>query len=495
MKTEEISGTGRADHWRRPPARPTARSAVRKDRHRAVLPAGGVLVVISLESPLVRAVLAWRSSRGYPRRAFAEGSDTPLKRDKVSILLNWFPEAEHGGFYAALVSGEYERRGARRSRSSRAASTSRSRRGWPGARSISASPTPIRWRSPATPGRRSSPSWRRCRRARAASWCTPARESASLADLNDMTLAISPKDAFAEFVQKHYPLRNVKIVPYPGSVAPFLNDRALRPAGLQHQRAVRGPEGGRRSAGADAGRRRLQPVHQLPGDPRRVWRARTPTWCAAWCRPACAAGSSTCGIPRRPTQRILELNPEMGPEILQFGVDEMQAMTWLDPVKKSGIGDMTLARWSAFVDTMVALKLVTKERVKPAECFTRVFLGGASGIGPAADRVSAGLGRSRSAGLYITWLGPAGLLRSPALPLPLPPLRRDSRAFQSPPPPTLPSGTPRKRRSRSIDAPISLFGRRGAGGDADGERPGREPALFHQRCALARAACAGSSAR
>jgi hypothetical protein len=35
---------------------------------------------------------------------------------------------------------------------------------------------------------------------------------------------------------------------------------------------------------------------------------------------------------------------------------------------------MTPARWSAVVDTMVALKLVTKARVKPEECFTRAFL-------------------------------------------------------------------------------------------------------------------------
>ena len=47
----------------------------------------------------------------------------------------------------------------------------------------------------------------------------------------------------------------------------------------------------------------------------------------------------------------------MGAEILQFGVDEMQGMTWLDPAKKAGIGDMTLERWSALVDTMVGLKL------------------------------------------------------------------------------------------------------------------------------------------
>ena len=30
---------------------------------------------------------------------------------QVRLALNWFPEAEHGGFYAALVHGYYQKRG------------------------------------------------------------------------------------------------------------------------------------------------------------------------------------------------------------------------------------------------------------------------------------------------------------------------------------------------------------------------------------------------
>ncbi len=38
-------------------------------------------------------------------------SAKPLSREKVSLLLNWYPEAEHGGFYAAQVHGIYEKFG------------------------------------------------------------------------------------------------------------------------------------------------------------------------------------------------------------------------------------------------------------------------------------------------------------------------------------------------------------------------------------------------
>ncbi|MEQ1824581.1 MAG: ABC transporter substrate-binding protein, partial [Pirellula sp.] len=35
----------------------------------------------------------------------------PTSRTKVALLLNWYPEAEHGGFYAAQVHGIYEKYG------------------------------------------------------------------------------------------------------------------------------------------------------------------------------------------------------------------------------------------------------------------------------------------------------------------------------------------------------------------------------------------------
>lgn len=38
-------------------------------------------------------------------------ANTAPARDKVKLLLNWYPEAEHGGFYAALVHGLYEKHG------------------------------------------------------------------------------------------------------------------------------------------------------------------------------------------------------------------------------------------------------------------------------------------------------------------------------------------------------------------------------------------------
>ena len=40
-----------------------------------------------------------------------QSSSKPTRNDKVSLLLNWYPEAEHGGFYAAQVHGIFEKYG------------------------------------------------------------------------------------------------------------------------------------------------------------------------------------------------------------------------------------------------------------------------------------------------------------------------------------------------------------------------------------------------
>jgi len=193
-------------------------------------------------------------------------------------------------------------------------------------------------------------------------------------DLNDMTLAISPKDAFAEFLKRHYPLKNVRIVPYPGSVAPFLNDERFG----QQAYNISEPFVARQAGGdpqvlmlADAG---FNPytscliasddfVRRRPETARRMAEASRHGW-ELYLRDPSAANA-----------RIQELNPEMDPEILRYGVEEMQSMTWLDPEKKEGIGSMTLERWRDLVQTMESLKLIPAGKVEPEACFTDRFLG------------------------------------------------------------------------------------------------------------------------
>jgi NitT/TauT family transport system substrate-binding protein len=317
---------------------------------------------------------------GWPGAGFlagataADAAGPAAKRDKVSILLNWFPEAEHGGFYAALVSGEYEKAGLDVTII-------------PGGVDVPVTPRVAGGQADFGVANADQVAFARDAGANVVALIAPLQVSPrcmmvhasqgfrSLADLNDMTLAISPKDAFAEFMRQRFPLKNVKIVPYPGSVAPFLND----PRFGQQAYNISEPFVAKQAGGdpqvlmlADAGYNpytsclvtRDEMVKQNPDLVRRVVQATQRGW-ELYLRDPAAANA-----------KIRELNPEMSAEILKFGVDEMQGMAWLDPAKKTGVGEMTLERWRAIVDTMVQLKLVTAERVKPEACFTREFLAG-----------------------------------------------------------------------------------------------------------------------
>ncbi len=49
-----------------------------------------------------------KSSSAPQPSASAAAVAPSAKKDKIALLLNWYPEAEHGGFYAAKVHGIYE---------------------------------------------------------------------------------------------------------------------------------------------------------------------------------------------------------------------------------------------------------------------------------------------------------------------------------------------------------------------------------------------------
>ena len=143
---------------------------------------------------------------------------------KTSIVLNWFPEAEHGGFYAALVEGHYKDVGLDVTII-------------PGGINV-----PVIQRV-ATGGvdfgvaNADQVVFARAEDADIVAIMAPMQISPriimvhedsgikTLGELSNMTLAMSPTDAFATFIAKNYPLKNVKIVPYPGSPQIFLNDK------------------------------------------------------------------------------------------------------------------------------------------------------------------------------------------------------------------------------------------------------------------------------
>lgn len=287
--------------------------------------------------------------------------------EKVRLLLNWFPEMEHGGYYAALVNGDYAAEGLDVEIQ-------------PGGVDVQVTPMVASRRVEFGVANADQVIFARAAGADVVAVLAPIQRSPrcvmvhadqgikGFEDLNDMTLAISPKDAFAEFLKERFPLRNVKIVPYPGSIAPFLNDKRFGQQAYNISEPFLA-----RKAGGDPEVLMLADVGYNPYTSCLIVSdellATKPKLVSRMVEASRRGWEEYLRDPAKTNERIHDLNPEMGLDILDYGVKELQGMTWLDPQKKEGIGAMSLDRWKALLATMEDLKLVPRDSVRAEACF------------------------------------------------------------------------------------------------------------------------------
>lgn len=142
----------------------------------------------------------------------------------TTLALNWFPEAEHGGFYAAQAAGLY----------SAAGLEVKLLPGGPGVPVLQQVAT---GRVDFGVSNADEVLIARAQGVPVVAVLAPIQTSPrvimvhqesgikTLSDLKDLTLAIEPQAPFANFLKKKLPLTNVRFVPYTGSVAPFVADK------------------------------------------------------------------------------------------------------------------------------------------------------------------------------------------------------------------------------------------------------------------------------
>lgn len=288
-------------------------------------------------------------------------------KTKVSLVLNWFPEMEHGGFYAAQVHGFYADEGLDVTIIS-------------GGVDVPVGPRVASQQSQFGVTNADNLIFARAAEANIVALMAPLQVSPrcimvhesegfkTLADLNDMTLAMNPKDAFSEFMKQNFPMKNIKIVPYPGSVAPFLADKRFG----QQAYNISEPFIAKKNGGdpkvlmlADAG---WSPYSSLlvTSD---EYAAKNPEIVKKMTRASIKGWVKYLDDPLKSNEQILKLNPELGMDILDFGVKEMKPMVYADGVTKETVGKMTAERWTKIVKQMEGLKLIKPGQVKPEDCF------------------------------------------------------------------------------------------------------------------------------
>lgn len=303
--------------------------------------------------------------------AFAQ--EKPVaKKEKVTVVLNWFPEAEHGGFYAALVHGYYEEAGLEVEilgggvdvQVLPMVATGRVTFGIENADQVllaRANEAPIV--AVAAPIQISP----RCLLVHEASGIT------KFEDLKDMTVAMSARSAFSDWLRRKYEFKNVKIVPYPGNVSQFLVDPNYACQGYNISEPF--------VAISKGGKPRVMMVSDTGYNPYTsmvVASEKTVTENPEMVRKFVAASmrgwEKYLAEPTETHKYIHRLNPEMGMDILDFGVKELQTMVLTDEAKANGIGVMTPERWSTLVSQLEEIEALKKGAVPAEKAYRLEFL-------------------------------------------------------------------------------------------------------------------------
>ncbi len=282
----------------------------------------------------------------------------------VKLALNWFPEAEHGGFYAAKLNGHFAEEGL----------NVEIIPGGPGSPVIqqvargavefgvaTADQVPL-GRSQGANVVATFAAIDQSPR------CFMVHEESgikSLEELKDVTLAMNSGRAYSEYLIKHVPLTNVRIVPYDGSIAAFLRDKKFAQQGYEFSEPFLAKQ-----QGANV---RVLPIRKIGYNPYASllitsdkFKDEHPELVAKMTR-ACRKGwQDYLKQPLETNKHLQSLNPELTPGALEFGV---KAIAPLTTVSEESFGQMDEGRWKTLVEQLVEVELIEKDSVKPEACF------------------------------------------------------------------------------------------------------------------------------
>lgn len=302
--------------------------------------------------------------------ACAAEKDAP--QPKVQLALNWFPEAEHGGLYAAAVHGYYAENGVEVEILGGGPDAPVIQRVATGAVAfgITNADDILYARAQQIPVVALMASYQINPR------CIMVHESAgidSISQIKNCTLALSQRPAFSHYLRWKYPFTGVAIVPYPGNVTQFLADDNFAQQGYVFSEPfVAKTKGGDPKAllVADTGFNPYASV--LIATQQRV--AAEPELVGAVVRASVRGWEQYLAAPAATNRHINSLNPEMGMDILAYGAAQSVGMI-LDPVaQQNGLGRMTQQRWQELLEQMVAAGLIKAGVVQVADIFTNRFL-------------------------------------------------------------------------------------------------------------------------
>jgi NitT/TauT family transport system substrate-binding protein len=320
---------------------------------------------------------------GEPDQAPATGdgeltgvaASSPVLRN-VTLALNWYPEAEHGGYYAALVHGFFEEAGLNVT----------IRPGGPGVPVIQDVATGrvefgISNADQILVGRaREADVVAVFAALQTSPRCIMVHEASGIKKfdgLKNLTLAINQNSTFGNYLQRKVSLEGCTIVPYPGNVSTFL----LNPDFAQQAYVFSEPFTAKKEGG-DPVNLMAAEIGFNPYTSTLITEAsiikEKPDLVRDFTQAVQKGWQKYLTEPEETNRFILAQTDQMSEEdldILEFGAKELQALCLSD--NSTGtvpLGNMTNERWQKMADQLVECEVVDAGSLNIDDAFTTEFL-------------------------------------------------------------------------------------------------------------------------
>lgn len=325
---------------------------------------------LSLLASLALLSLVLGCSRSKEEPASASG-ETPRK---VTLQLNWYPEHEHGGFYAALLDGIYNDHGL-------------DVRIIPGGSKVAVAHQLVTGRADFALASADEVLLARSQSARLVALfapidqsprCIMVHESSGITSLRDLhgRVALKGGSPFVTFLEKRGFLANCEVVPFSGGIRGFLSNPELSQQAYNFSEPIQARRDGAKPHVLMLSDEGFNPymglvatlgstIEEDPDLVRRFTAASREGW-----RKYLADSS---GTNRHISQVSKQLGEELDEAFLAEGVAALEELCV--PHDSPEFGQMTTERWQMLHDQMVELELIPEGTASPDEAFTNEFLG------------------------------------------------------------------------------------------------------------------------
>jgi len=303
------------------------------------------------------------------------------KPEHVTLMLNWYPEAEHGGFFAAKVHGLYAQAGLDVEIR-------------PGGENAPVAQELLTGRVQYAIGNADDVLLFRQQGADIVALFAPIQHTPrcimvrqqsgidSLTQLKGLTLQANKGQAFLSFMESRGMLEGVQVVPYSGSVARFVADDKTAIQAYNFSEPQLAEEKGVPVKALMLSEIGFNPyascllatrsyVQQHPEQAARMVAACRTGW------------EKYLAEPVESNAAILAVNPErMTKEALAYGAQALKTLCQPAADETAEFGGMSLKRWETLVEQFIELKLVTPDKVTAQAAFVTVAPAAAAASSP-----------------------------------------------------------------------------------------------------------------